>query len=135
MRATLPVIFSGDQLIFETPEEIEASIVTGDLMASGDGTIEFNGNTITIEEGKTASFKMSLTEGGMEINEGAQVLGDGTLTNLGRMVINDRRPAPAQSSYVTTPASRSSTISLVNVKSSDSCPSRMSVQFLPSATA
>lgn len=79
---------SRSRLVLETPEGVSASAVTASLTASGDGTIEFSGNGIIIEEGHTASFNMSLALGGMEINDYAIVYGKGTLHNAGRMVFN-----------------------------------------------
>jgi hypothetical protein len=84
---------SGARLVFGNPVKepllSPGSTVTEDFVGSGDGTILFKGNKLHIIEEKTATFNMSLTSGGLEVEDGAEIAGEGTLVNEGRMVFRE----------------------------------------------
>jgi hypothetical protein len=73
---------SGARLVFEPlaeePSPYFGSIISEDLYGTGDGTILLKGNEISIIEDTIATFNMSLTSGGFEVEDGAEITGEGT---------------------------------------------------------
>jgi hypothetical protein len=63
--------------------------VSGDTIGSGEGTILFNGTLFSVQAGKTARFDMSLSGGGVEIDSGGELAGNGTFVNEGRMLFRE----------------------------------------------
>lgn len=87
------LVSSGARLVFENLDEPAFNNIgaraSGEVVGSGDGTIEFKGNLYTVQDGSVARFNMSIALGGMEITEDAVIEGDGVLKNEGRMVFKD----------------------------------------------